>query len=85
MKTTVEIAEPVLERAKRYARNENTTLKAIIDEALRAFLDAPPIRSGFVLQDRSVPGRLSPEFVNATWDQIRDEIYQLEAFPVTVP
>ena len=83
MKTTVDIADPVLERAKRLAEERKTTLKAILDEALRAFLDAPPRESGYVLKDCSVPGRLSDEFANATWAEIRDEIYQANKFPVS--
>ena len=81
MKTTVEIADPVLERAKRLAQDQHTTLKAIIDEALRAFLDARPAQPKFKLRDASFKGEghgLTPEFANATWEQIRDEIYRGE-------
>ena len=78
MKTTIDIADPVLERAKRRAREQNTTLRAVVEEALRAFVDAPPKHAGYVLQDRSVPGGLSPEFANATWHEILDEVYRGE-------
>lgn len=29
----------------------------------------------FRLRDMSVPGGPTPEFANATWDMVRDEIY----------
>jgi hypothetical protein len=35
MKTTVDIADPLLRRAKRLAAQRRTTLKAVIEEALR--------------------------------------------------
>jgi hypothetical protein len=35
MKTTIDIAEPLLRRAKRLAAQRGTTLKAIVEEALR--------------------------------------------------
>jgi hypothetical protein len=39
MKTTIDIAEPLLRRAKRLAAQRNTTLKAVIEGALRDELD----------------------------------------------
>ena len=80
MKTTVEIADAVLEKAKLRAQDENTTLRAIIDEALRAFLVARPPKPKFKLRDASFKGGggLTPEFANATWEQILDEVYRDE-------
>ena len=81
MKTTVEIADPVLDRARRLAQEQHTTLRAIIDEALRAFLDARPAQPKFKLRDASFKGvdhGLSPEFANATWQEILDEVYKDE-------
>lgn len=57
MKTTVEIDDRLLQRAKRYAAQEGTTLRAIIEDALRARLTvqlkrrsahrfAPPVVKG---------------------------------------
>jgi hypothetical protein len=38
MKTTIDIADPLLRRAKQLAARRNTTLKAVIEEALRRVL-----------------------------------------------
>ncbi|OFX24137.1 MAG: hypothetical protein A2V77_12180 [Anaeromyxobacter sp. RBG_16_69_14] len=40
MKTTVEIADPLFRRAKRLAAKRGTTLKAVIEDALRTELAA---------------------------------------------
>ena len=40
MKTTVEIADPILRRAKKSAARRGTTLRAVIEDALRMALDA---------------------------------------------
>jgi predicted transcriptional regulator len=39
MKTTIDIADPLLVRAKRLARKRNTTLKQVIEESLRMTLE----------------------------------------------
>lgn len=52
MKTTVEIDDRLLERAKRYASVHGTTLRAVMEEALRARL-AP--RPGSKTQYRFAP------------------------------
>lgn len=40
MKTTIDIADPLLRQAKRLAAQRGTTLKAIVETALRAELEA---------------------------------------------
>jgi hypothetical protein len=40
MKTTIEISDPLLQRAKRLAAKRGTTLKAVIEDALRRELAA---------------------------------------------
>lgn len=39
MKTTIDIADPLLRRAKRLAAQRNTTLKTIVEESLRRTLE----------------------------------------------
>ena len=41
MKTTIEIAEPLLARAKARAREKRITLSSLIEESLAAALDQP--------------------------------------------
>jgi hypothetical protein len=42
MKTTIEIDDRLLERAKRHAAAHGTTLRAVVEEALRARLAPRP-------------------------------------------
>lgn len=77
MKTTVEIPDHLFAEAKRFAEKENTTLKAVIEQGLRRVLAEQGEPPAFKLRDGSVGGNgLTPEFRNATWDQIRDLVYE---------
>lgn len=78
MKTTVEIPDHLFAEAKRFAEKENTTLKAVIEQGLRRVLAEQGEPPAFKLRDGSFDGGsgLSPEFRNATWEQIRDLIYE---------
>ena len=78
MKTTVEIADPVLNEARKLAANEGTTLRALVEQGLRQVISEsrkrkkpsayrPVIFNGHGLQ---------PEFQDADWEKIRDEIYE---------
>jgi len=74
MKTTIEIAEPLLLRAKARAREKRITLRSLIEESLAAALDQP--QSASRVQPVTFKGKgLSREFEGASWDQIRDAIY----------
>jgi len=78
MKTTIEIADNLLERAKLQARRENKTLREIIEEALRSQLRVKTDRP-FRLKRHSFKGKgLSPAVVEGRWETIRDLIYRLE-------
>ena len=75
MKTTIEISDAILERAKAVAAREGTTLRALVEDGLRQVLRAR--RGGsFKLRDVSVDGNgLTPEFQHASWDALRDAAY----------
>lgn len=76
MKTTVEITDELLERAKEVARRERTTLRSLVEEGLRLTLDRKNDHGAFRLRDASVGGRgLTPEFQGAAWERIRDTAY----------
>jgi hypothetical protein len=76
MKTTIEIAEPLLERAKRLAAKERTTLRELVETGLRKVLDERRAQEEFTLRDVRVQGSgLAPEFQGASWERIRDTIY----------
>ncbi len=57
MKTTVDIADQLFEGARRLAAREGTTLRALIEEGLRAvLLSRRAAPKGFVLRDASFAG-----------------------------
>ena len=76
MKTTVEIAEPLLARARSHARRTGRPLRALIEEGLRLVLQTERERVPYRLPDRSVgePGGTNP-LERLSWQELRDEIY----------
>jgi hypothetical protein len=77
MKTTVEISGPLLERAKRLAARESTTLRELVEAGLRHVLRERQQTSAFALRDARVRGRgLQPEFREASWERIREAAYE---------
>ncbi|MDQ6771977.1 MAG: DUF2191 domain-containing protein [Candidatus Dormibacteraeota bacterium] len=75
MKTTVEIAEPLLSRAKEVAALRRTTLRALIEAGLRQVLGEPGT-TPFTLRDASVGGQgMNPEFAEGSWERIREPAY----------
>jgi hypothetical protein len=78
MKTTVEIADPLLREAKRAAERDGITLRELIEQGLRRAIDErnAATRKPYVLKDCSnKEGRLNPELEGASWEQMRDIIY----------
>jgi hypothetical protein len=76
MKTTVHIPDPLLSKAQKLARQEGTTLKALIQEGLQRVLADRQDRPTFKLADGSFGGQgLQPEFAEAGWEKIRAAIY----------
>jgi hypothetical protein len=58
MKTTLELDDRILERAKRLAAEQGTTLRAIVEDALRARLAPRPTRAE--------PYQFAPPIVHGT-------------------
>ena len=78
MKTTVDIADPVFQRAKKLAAERGTTLKVIVETALRQLLEkeSKP-RRRFKLRDASFKGRgMQPGIREGDWDTIRALTYE---------
>jgi len=76
MKTTVDIADELLAAAKELAREEGTTLKALIEEGLRGIRTARENRR-FKLRSASVSGNgLQSGIVEGDWDSIRERAYE---------
>ena len=67
----------LLERSKAVARQEHSTLDALIEEGLRLALRARTRKRAapFAVQPFQGDG-LTPEFTAAGWERIRDEIYR---------
>lgn len=76
MKTTVEISDALLLRAKRHARKVGRPLRALIEDGLRQVLDAKPAATAFRLAERSVGDPRGHNPLEAmSWQDLRDEIY----------
>jgi hypothetical protein len=76
MKTTVEIQDALLERARRYSHRTGRPVRSLIEEGLRLVLHSRSNRKKFTLPDFSVG---NPEAANplnlVDWQVLRDEIY----------
>jgi len=76
MKTTVEISDALLVRAKRHARSVGRPLRALIEDGLRHVLADGPARKSYELPDLSVGDPRGPNPLEAmSWQDLRDEIY----------
>ena len=77
MKTTMDIADPLLARAKRLAARRNTTLKQVVEDALREELrrDTAPPRTRLVTHTFRGQG-LQPGLSWDDWDTLRDLAYE---------
>jgi hypothetical protein len=78
VKTTIEIADDLFERAQRVARQEKTTFRSLTEQGLRLVLKE---KQGKPARWKWKPlvvkgGGLTDEFKNASWEKIRDEIYR---------
>ena len=76
MKTTIEISDALLARAKKYARRTGKPLRLIIEEGLQIALEREPRQSRYTLPDRSVGRPEGPNPLETmSWQDLRDEIY----------
>lgn len=77
MKTTIEISDALLDEAKRTAAAEETSLRELVEEALRRMLSERRQRKDFRLRRASFKGRgLRPDVSEGNWEQLRDLAYQ---------
>ena len=75
MKTTIEICDNLLARAKSRALEQKTTLRALIEKSLAATLDQP-VGTPKVKPVTFKGKGLQAEFADSGWDKIRDAIYE---------
>ncbi|MGH7475050.1 MAG: type II toxin-antitoxin system VapB family antitoxin [Longimicrobiales bacterium] len=78
MKTTVEIADALLQEAKRIVDGEATTLRALIEDGLRRVIEERRRRdTRFRLRDATFQGEgLSAAAAEAGWEGIRSLVYE---------
>lgn len=80
MKTTIDIADGLLARAKAQAVREGTTLKNLTEEGLQLVLHERAKRKGKRVQPVTVSGgALQPEEIDADWIQIQAAAYEANA------
>jgi hypothetical protein len=76
VKTTVDISDALLVRAKRHARRVGRPLRALIEEGLRHVLAVEPGLVRYELSDLSVGDPRGPNPLETmSWQDLRDEIY----------
>jgi hypothetical protein len=77
MKTTIELSDELLEQARRVAKAEGATLRALVEEGLQRSLEARRQATRKPLDFPSYGGSgLTDEFQGAPWSRLRDEIYR---------
>ena len=77
MKTTIEIATPLLTQAKAAAAREGATLRALVEEGLRTVFKARKQAQQFRLRKATFGGKgLQPDLRGAPWERIRDRAYE---------
>jgi len=78
MKTTIDIADSVLESAKATASREGTTLRALVEEGLRTVLGKRRAKgTRFQLRDASFKGRgVQPGVDLGNWESVARATYE---------
>ena len=78
MKTTIDIAEPLLRQAKQLAASRKTTLRAVVEQALREAISRERERPcGAVVRTHTFEGRgLQPGLSWDDWSALRDLSYE---------
>lgn len=77
MKTTIELRDALFEQARRMARDEGSSLRALVEEGLQLALNARRNRRPQPLDLPTYGGSgLTDEFKTAGWAGIRDALYR---------
>ena len=76
MKTTLNIQDELLSRAKRHARRTGRPLRAVVEEGLRQVLSTESSRGRYRLPDHSVGEAGGRDPLEAySWQDLREVIY----------
>ena len=78
MKTTIDIADPLLGEIKQLATREGITLRQLVEEGLRLVLARRQVPTdGFRLRDASVGGEgVQAGVSEGDWSSLRDLVYE---------
>ena len=79
MKTTLDISDILLQEAKQLAAKRHTTLRAVVESALRQFLrsETQAKRGEFRLRKQTFRGQgLQPGLEEGSWIEVRTRIYE---------
>lgn len=77
MKTTIDIADPLISEAKKIAVREGTTVKALVELALRRIIAEKKGKSEFKLTRASFKGEgIQPALQDASWETLRELAYK---------
>jgi hypothetical protein len=77
MKTTIDIADPLLKKAKREAASRGITLKALMEYSLRrTFAEKAEVEAYVFLPVTFKGDGLQPGLAEKGWDAVRDLIYE---------
>lgn len=76
MKTTIDIHDELLARAKQHARNRGCSLRSVVEEGLRQLLSRPESRNRYRLPDLSTGEPEAADPLEAySWQDLRGMIY----------
>jgi hypothetical protein len=76
MKTTIDIADNLLEEARQQAAREGKTIRALVEEGLRKVLAERRRGGEFQLRRAAFKGEgLQPEVAGASWERLRELAY----------
>ena len=77
MKTTIDIADNIMDRSRQVARAEKTTFRDLVEEGLLLVIDRRTKAKKAKIEPVTVKGDgLTNLFVNAPWSQIRQAAYE---------
>jgi hypothetical protein len=77
MKTTVEIADALLQAARTTAARDRTTVRALVEQGLRRVLEQRNGRLPFRLRKASFRGNgLQPQAGKRAWERLRELTYE---------
>ena len=76
MRTTVDLPDELLLEVQRIAREQNRTMRSVLEEALRSTIAKYQQAQMFELPDASVDGNgLRPAFRDGDWEELRAAAY----------